>query len=636
VLTAALAMISREINRVLFNRTPTARPVQYGLTAAGVATGTVGGSDPDGDPLAYSVVDIPTSGSVVIDRAGDYTYTASAELLAAGGTDTFTVAVRDTGFRLNFWTPTSVMVPVSVTVPAPVATPRPLPTISISDLTAAERDSAAAQFTFSAQLDSASEDAVSVGYVTSDGTATAGQDYTATWGVITFAPGVTAQPITVAVNGDTVDEPDETFTVTLTNAVGATLADATALATILNDDTAAAPTTTAADRAYWAAQHGVGFSVGSLGALEDQARMEAALQEAARLGFVTIRTWGTDQYTGRILEAITRLDLPLTVQPGIYITGDAEARGQIDSALSIITPYADKVVGVSLGNEQIVDWNAAATLTVPEVIGHVQYFKSLSSLPVTYNFAGETFLPGASQWDQNLAGLVQELDYINVHSYGGFFDNRTNPDWTPQRQLDAVKAYEGLLADTLDSLGQGSKPIVLGETGWQSTGYNPTVTNPANQEQYYELISRYVYGDDARFDGMFYFNLTDEAWKGADDNWGLFREGGAGAIGTPKFAIATVSEILEVGSPTSPEPEPETPSPPSLSVVEDRGSASLLIDPATGLAYVRAGDAPALAVTRNDTYWTGPVPLSRGDATLVAAALDTENRLRVLDSSTYG
>ena len=321
----------------------------------------------------------------------------------------------------------------------------------------------------------------------------------------------------------------------------------------------------------------MGFSVGSLGALAGQTRMEDALQEVADLGFTTIRTWGTDEYTGRILEAITRLDLQLTAQPGIYITHDADARGQIDSALSIIAPYLDKVTGVSLGNEQLADWNGSATLTAPEVLGQVQYFKTVSSLPVTYDFSGATFLPGSSQWGQNLAGLVQELDYVSVHDYGGFFGNRNNPGWTPALQLATLRSFETTLADTLDSLGLGSKPIVLGETGWQSTGYDPAVTNSANQQLYYELVTRYVYGPEARFDGMYYFNFTDEAWKGGDDHWGLFREGSADTIGSSKFEIVPVPQVLTGESPTPtptpppiPPPAPPTtpaPEPPAPSVV---------------------------------------------------------------------
>ena len=307
--------------------------------------------------------------------------------------------------------------------------------------------------------------------------------------------------------------------------------------------------------------------MGSLGALKGQARLEAALNEVAGLGFTMIRTWGTDDYTGNILEAITRLELALKVQPGIYITDDAAARGQIDSALSIINPYADKVVGVSLGNEQLADWNPSATLTAAEVIGQVQYFKTQSSLPVTYDFSGATFLPASSQWGQDLAGLVEELDYVSVHDYGGFFDNRNNPAWTPALQLASLRSFESMLANTLTSLGLGSKPIVLGETGWQSTGYDPTVTNPANQQQYYELVSRYVYGPEARFDGMYYFNFTDEAWKGGDDNWGLFGEGSPTAIGPSKFTVLPVAQILAGESPPpppAPEPEPEQPEFPGL------------------------------------------------------------------------
>ena len=56
-------------------------------------------------------------------------------------------------------------------------------------------------------------------------------------GIVTFAAGVTSQVITVNVQGDTVVEPDETFTVTLSGATNATITTATATGTILNDDT---------------------------------------------------------------------------------------------------------------------------------------------------------------------------------------------------------------------------------------------------------------------------------------------------------------------------------------------------------------------------------------------------------------
>jgi U3 small nucleolar ribonucleoprotein component len=57
-------------------------------------------------------------------------------------------------------------------------------------------------------------------------------------GTVQFAPGETSQTITILVAGDTVVEPDETFTVTLSNPSGATIDTATATGRIINDDSA--------------------------------------------------------------------------------------------------------------------------------------------------------------------------------------------------------------------------------------------------------------------------------------------------------------------------------------------------------------------------------------------------------------
>lgn len=79
---------------------------------------------------------------------------------------------------------------------------------------------------------------VSVDYATSDGTATAGADYTATSGTLTFAPGQAQTTIQVPVVNDTTREGDETFTVTLSNPQGGTSIGSLASApvTIVDDD----------------------------------------------------------------------------------------------------------------------------------------------------------------------------------------------------------------------------------------------------------------------------------------------------------------------------------------------------------------------------------------------------------------
>jgi hypothetical protein len=117
----------------------------------------------------------------------------------------------------------------------------PAPTISINNVSKLEGNSGTQQFMFTVSLSAPSTSSVTVQYATADVTATAGSDYVATSGTLTFAPGVTQQTISVTVNGDTLVEPDETFDVNLSAPVNATLAASQGIGTILNDDVAALP-----------------------------------------------------------------------------------------------------------------------------------------------------------------------------------------------------------------------------------------------------------------------------------------------------------------------------------------------------------------------------------------------------------
>ena len=89
---------------------------------------------------------------------------------------------------------------------------------------------------FTVALDAASEKPVTVDWAVNDGTATAGDDYTAGSGTLTFALYQTTKTISVATLQDTDPEDDETFTVTLSNASNATIAAAEATGTIAASD----------------------------------------------------------------------------------------------------------------------------------------------------------------------------------------------------------------------------------------------------------------------------------------------------------------------------------------------------------------------------------------------------------------
>jgi hypothetical protein len=86
---------------------------------------------------------------------------------------------------------------------------------------------------------------VSVNYATSDGSATAGSDYTATSGTLTLGDGVTSKTFTVPIINDTAVENAETLTLTLSSPTGgaALSSPATATLTINSDDTTNQPIT---------------------------------------------------------------------------------------------------------------------------------------------------------------------------------------------------------------------------------------------------------------------------------------------------------------------------------------------------------------------------------------------------------
>ncbi len=109
------------------------------------------------------------------------------------------------------------------------------PTLSIDDVTFTGADSRVGQ-SFTVTLTGATDLPVTVHYATSDGTAIAGEDYTSAMGTLTFAPGVTTQPIPVSIVADNRNEPTETFNVDLDTPTNATISDGHGVGTIPNDD----------------------------------------------------------------------------------------------------------------------------------------------------------------------------------------------------------------------------------------------------------------------------------------------------------------------------------------------------------------------------------------------------------------
>jgi hypothetical protein len=108
LLTGALQLI----RRTFFNQAPSAVPVQWGQTISDIE-GTIGGFDPEGDAITYTITEAPEYGVVTINSDGSYSYVPSG-FTESGTIDSFTVGVADSAWRLLGPITTQYVVPVTV------------------------------------------------------------------------------------------------------------------------------------------------------------------------------------------------------------------------------------------------------------------------------------------------------------------------------------------------------------------------------------------------------------------------------------------------------------------------------------------------------------------------------------------
>src|SRR5262249_31402408 len=102
-------------------------------------------------------------------------------------------------------------------------TPDTITGLKINNTSVTESDAANLTAVFTVTRSGPLDQASTVDFTTTDGTAKAGKDYVATSGSLTFDPGETTKTISVTVLGDLVDEYDEMFSVRLSNPTGATI-----------------------------------------------------------------------------------------------------------------------------------------------------------------------------------------------------------------------------------------------------------------------------------------------------------------------------------------------------------------------------------------------------------------------------
>ena len=352
--------------------------------------------------------------ATVAYATSDGTATSGSDYTAAGGTltfapgvtsRTFTVSVTDDAtdeagetVALTLSAPTGATLGATDTATLTITDNDDAPTVGFSAAAYAVSESGGSA-TITATLSAASGLTATVAYATSDGTATAGTDYTAAGGTLTFAPGVTTQTFTVSITGDTIDEANETIALALSAPSNATLgATDAATLTITDDD---APPTVQFNAATYTVAEGGG-----------SATITATLSAAS--GLTATVTYATTGNTATSGSDYTAASGTLTFAPGVTsqtftvsITDDTVDEASETVTLTLSAPANATLGATSTATLTITDNDDAPTVqfsaadyVVDEGAGSAVITVTLSSASgltatVTYATANGTALSGS-------------------------------------------------------------------------------------------------------------------------------------------------------------------------------------------------------------------------------------------------
>jgi hypothetical protein len=217
--------------------------VAEGNSGTTTANLTVSLSNPASQPVTYRVTTVngPLLGGA---RSGEDYNGFTNVLTMAPGQVSQNVAVAIRGDN-KFEPAEEFFVDLSGAVNATIADGRgvvvirnddPVPTISIQNAAVVEGNAGTTTARLRVTLSNPTSNVVSVRFATANGSAVAPSDYASNSGTLTLAPGATSGTIAVAVNGDTVREPNEIANVVLSSPVNAILGNAVGVLTITNDD----------------------------------------------------------------------------------------------------------------------------------------------------------------------------------------------------------------------------------------------------------------------------------------------------------------------------------------------------------------------------------------------------------------
>lgn len=244
-------ILAEDWNTVNTNKTAKLTPVQFSFgggsaTTTAVFTVTLSKASAQSVTVAYATAsgtalagsDYTSANGVVTFLPGETSRTVSVPIVrdtVSESTESFSLQLSGaSGATISRASAIATVVDDDSAPPPPVP-----PTVTVANVSLNEGNSGTATARFTVTLSAAATGPVTVIYATANGTATAGSDYAARSGTLSFAAGETTKTLDVLVSGDTLVESDETFLLRLTGASGASIATAKAIGTIRNDDQSA-------------------------------------------------------------------------------------------------------------------------------------------------------------------------------------------------------------------------------------------------------------------------------------------------------------------------------------------------------------------------------------------------------------
>ena len=245
-----------------------------------------------------------------------------------------------------------------------------------------------------------------------------------------------------------------------------------------------------------------------------------------------LRLYDCDEHSEIVLKVIKKEDLDFKVMLGAYINAEANNYGcpwggsyteeqlelnkvanvkQIEKLIRLANEYPDIIFSLSSGNEACVEWTDHY-VPVESVIRYVRMIKKGAKQPVTFC---ENYVP----WLDKLKDLVEEVDFISIHTY---------PVWEYKNLEEAMEYTKQNFFAVADKY--PDKLVVITEAGWTTysngRGICPSNVSECHQTVYYNGLMDWSEEDVIL---TFVFEAFDEPWKGSEEalepekHWGLFK-----------------------------------------------------------------------------------------------------------------